>query len=93
MENDDECDDYEVSLNSYESYNTIFFNLPMIDVLLKSVCSLEVYEDVKFDILTIDADLFSWETPLETTFMELKHLSSMGDDLFTYDLLMSYSKD
>ncbi|PWA63892.1 hypothetical protein CTI12_AA348690 [Artemisia annua] len=57
------------------------------------VCSLEVYEDVNFNILTIDADLFSWETPLETTFMEFKCLSSIEDGLFTYDLLMSYTED
>ncbi|PWA42172.1 Ca2+-ATPase [Artemisia annua] len=57
------------------------------------VCSLEVYEDVNFNLLTIDADLFSWETPLETIFMEFKRLSSMEDDLFTYDLLMSYTED
>lgn len=115
FENDDECDDYEVSLSefpaicknprgselmkdvllsdSYESYNAIVCSLPTIDALLKSVCSLEVYDDVKLNILTIDADLFSWETPLETKFMEFKRLSSMEDDLFTYDLLMSYTED
>ncbi|PWA89663.1 importin-beta domain, Armadillo-type fold protein [Artemisia annua] len=57
------------------------------------VCSLKAYEDVKFNIFTIDADLFSWETPLETIFKEFKRLSSIEDDLFTYELLMSYTED
>ncbi|PWA85355.1 C2 calcium/lipid-binding domain, CaLB [Artemisia annua] len=86
--------------DSVDNFDAIACNLPMIDALLDSksqtnipVCTLEVYEDVNFNILTIDADLFSWETPLETTFMEFKHLSCMEDDLFTYDLLMSYTED
>ncbi|PWA51689.1 ATP-dependent DNA helicase PIF1 [Artemisia annua] len=79
----------------FENFDAIACNLPTIDALLKSeshtilpVCSLEVYEDVNFNILTIDADLLSWETPLETTFMEFKRLSNIEDGLFTYDLLM-----
>ncbi|PWA54052.1 hypothetical protein CTI12_AA440770 [Artemisia annua] len=83
-----------------DDFDAIDSNLPMIDALLNSksqtnrpVCTLEVYEDVNFNILTIDADLFSWETPLETTFMEFKRLSSIEDDLFTYNLLMSYTED
>ncbi|PWA77905.1 hypothetical protein CTI12_AA158160 [Artemisia annua] len=86
--------------DSFENFDAIACNLPTIDALLKSeshtlthVCSLEVYEDVNFNILTIDDDLFSWETPLETTFMEFKRLSNIKDDLFTYDLLMSYTED
>ncbi|PWA95282.1 hypothetical protein CTI12_AA050680 [Artemisia annua] len=86
--------------DSLDNFEAIACNLPTIDALLKSeshtnipVCSLEVYEDVNFNILTIDADLFSWETPLETTFKEFKRLSSIEDGLFTYDLLMSYTKD
>ncbi|PWA73604.1 hypothetical protein CTI12_AA259130 [Artemisia annua] len=86
--------------DSFENFDAIACNLPTIDALLKSeshtimpVCSLEVYEDVNFNILTIDADLFSWETPLETTFMEFKCLSSIEDGLFIYDLLMSYTED
>ncbi|PWA97745.1 hypothetical protein CTI12_AA026610 [Artemisia annua] len=85
---------------SLDNFDAIACNLPMIDALLNpksqtniSVCTLEVYEDVNFNILTIDADLFSWETPLETTFMEFKRLSCMEDDLFTYNLLMSYTED
>ncbi|PWA57211.1 hypothetical protein CTI12_AA411170 [Artemisia annua] len=86
--------------DSLDNFNAIACNLPTIDALLKSeshtnmpVCSLEVYKDVNFNILTIDADLFSWETPLETTSMEFKRLSSIEDGLFTYDLLMSYTED
>ena len=45
------------------------------------------------DLLTIDADLFTWETPLETLFAEFKRLGSIDDDLFTYDLFMSYTED
>ena len=54
---------------------------------------MEVYEDVNFNVLMIDADLFSWETPLEATYMEFKRLSSIEDGVFSYDLLMSYTKD
>ncbi|PWA95090.1 hypothetical protein CTI12_AA052620 [Artemisia annua] len=57
------------------------------------VRTIEDYDDVNFNILTIDADLFSWETPLETIFMEFKRLSCMEDDLFTYDPLMCYTED
>ncbi|PWA56541.1 hypothetical protein CTI12_AA414100 [Artemisia annua] len=86
--------------DSLDNFDAIACNLPTIDALLNSksqtniaVCTSEIYEDVNFNILTIDADLFSWETPLETTFMEFKRLSRMKDDLFTYDLLMSYTED
>ncbi|PWA83868.1 hypothetical protein CTI12_AA164260 [Artemisia annua] len=84
----------------FENFDAIACNLPTIDALLKSesntmvpFCSLEDYEDVNFNILAIDDDLFSWETPLENTFMEFKRLSSIEDGLFTYDLLMSYTED
>ncbi|PWA87655.1 hypothetical protein CTI12_AA128010 [Artemisia annua] len=87
-------------LDSLDSFDAIAYNLPTIDGLLNSksqtnipVCTSEVHEDVNFNILTIDADLFSWETPLETKFTEFKRLSCMEDDLFTYDLLMSYTED
>ncbi|PWA82667.1 hypothetical protein CTI12_AA175940 [Artemisia annua] len=124
-ENDDEYDNYEVSLTKfqaicdthksrrrsewkkelflsdpYENFNAIVCNLPTIDTLLQSephttmpICSFKSYEDAKFNIFNIDADLFSWETPLESIFKEFKRLSSIEDDLFTYDLLMSYTKD
>ncbi|PWA38115.1 hypothetical protein CTI12_AA583540 [Artemisia annua] len=86
--------------DSLDNFDAIACNLPTIDTLLKSksltsilVRTFEAYNDVNFNILTIDADLFSWETPLETTFMEFKRLSCIEDDLFTYDLLMSYTED
>ena len=53
----------------------------------------ENYEDVNFDLFMINADLFSWETPLEATYMEFKRLSNIEDGLFDYDLLMSYTED
>ena len=54
---------------------------------------MDVYEDVNFNVLLTDANLFSWETPLETTYMEFKRLSSIKGRLFAYDLLMSYTED
>ncbi|PWA68469.1 hypothetical protein CTI12_AA307220 [Artemisia annua] len=86
--------------DSLDNFDAIACKLPTIDALLNSksqtnipICTSEIYEDVNFNILTIDANLFSWETLLETTFMEFKRLSCMKDDLFTYDLLMSYTED
>ena len=60
--------------------------------LTSPACSLGTKEN-EFDIFAIDADLFTWETPLERTFMEFKRLSSMENDLFTYNLLMRYKED
>jgi hypothetical protein len=57
------------------------------------VCSIETHEYNEFDVLLIDADLFTWETPLESTLMEFKCLSSMESNPFTYNLLMSYTED
>ncbi|PWA63834.1 hypothetical protein CTI12_AA245180 [Artemisia annua] len=86
--------------DSLDNFDAIAFNLPTIDFLLKSrsltnmpICTFEAYDDIDFNILAIDTDLFSWETPFETTFMEFKRLSCMEDDLFTYNLLMSYTED
>ncbi|GKD88424.1 hypothetical protein Tco_1363931 [Tanacetum coccineum] len=39
-----------------------------------------------FDLLKIDLDLFTYDTPLGTIFDEFKRLSSMKDDLFVYEL-------
>ncbi|PWA76661.1 zf-BED domain-containing protein [Artemisia annua] len=95
-----EWNDEHLRSASNEPYDAIVCNLLVFDHLFKSkphtimpICSIETYENDKFDILTIDADLFTWETPLGTTFMEFKRLSIMEGDLFTYDLLMSYTED
>ncbi|PWA74468.1 hypothetical protein CTI12_AA237120 [Artemisia annua] len=86
--------------DSLDDFDAIALNLPTIDLLLKSrsltympVCTFEDCGDVDFNILAIDTDLFSWATPLETTFMEFKRLSCMENDLFTYNSLMSYTED
>ncbi|PWA59599.1 hypothetical protein CTI12_AA390350 [Artemisia annua] len=86
--------------DSLDDFDAIALNLPTIDLLLKSrsltcmpVCIFEDCSDVDFNILAIDTDLFSWETPLETTFMEFKCLSCMENDLFTYNSLTSYTED
>ncbi|PWA98858.1 hypothetical protein CTI12_AA014320 [Artemisia annua] len=86
--------------DSLDNFDAIDFNLPTIDPMLKSrsitnmpVCAFEAHDDIDFDILAIDTDLFSWETPLEITFMEFKRLSCMENDLFTYNSLMSYTED
>ena len=93
---DSDWNDERLSPIFYETYNAIVCDLRVSDYLFESrfhitvlVCSIETKED-EFDLLSIDADLFTWESPLESTLMEFKHLSSMGDDLFTYNLLMSY---
>ncbi|GJY82117.1 hypothetical protein Tco_0494868 [Tanacetum coccineum] len=39
-----------------------------------------------FNLLKINADLFTWDTPLATIFDEFSQLSSMDDDLFTYEV-------
>ncbi|PWA76967.1 hypothetical protein CTI12_AA229050 [Artemisia annua] len=86
--------------DSIDDFDAIALNLPTVDLLLKSrsltympVCTFEDCGDVDFNILAIDTDLFSWETPLKTTFMEFKRLSCMENDLFTYNSLMSYTED
>ncbi|PWA75720.1 hypothetical protein CTI12_AA239740 [Artemisia annua] len=86
--------------DSLDDFSAIALDLPTIDLLLESRsltlvpdCTLEHCGDVDFNILAIDTDLFSWETPLEMTFMEFKRLSSMGNDLFTYNSLISYTEE
>ena len=78
-----------------DTYDAIICNLKVFShpFELKShittpACSLATNQK-EFDILAIDADLFTWETPLERKFREFKRLSSMEIDLFTYNLLMS----
>ena len=86
--------------NSSDEFSAINCNLPTLDALLRPeshtnlpIRHPENYEDVNFDIFMINADLFSWETPLEATYMEFKRLSNIEDGLFDYDLLMSYTED
>ncbi|GJY63573.1 hypothetical protein Tco_0465033 [Tanacetum coccineum] len=43
-------------------------------------------ESEVFDLLKIDLDLFTCDTPLGTIFDEFRRLSSMDDDLFAYEL-------
>ncbi|GJT13695.1 hypothetical protein Tco_0860737 [Tanacetum coccineum] len=43
-------------------------------------------ESEVFNLLKIDADLFTYETPLGMVINEFKRLSSMENDLFTYEL-------
>ncbi|GKC78649.1 hypothetical protein Tco_1129423 [Tanacetum coccineum] len=43
-------------------------------------------ESEVFNLFEIDADLFTYETPLGMVFNEFKRLSSMKNDLFTYEL-------
>ncbi|PWA38816.1 hypothetical protein CTI12_AA577900 [Artemisia annua] len=86
--------------DSLDDFSAIALDLPTIDLLLEfrsltpvPDCTLEHCDDVDFNILAIDTDLFSWETPLETRFMEFERLSCMGNDLFTYNSLISYTED
>ncbi|GKC27684.1 hypothetical protein Tco_1034978 [Tanacetum coccineum] len=43
-------------------------------------------ESEVFDLLKIDLDLFTYDTPLGTIFDEFRLLSSMEEDLFAYEL-------
>ncbi|GJX35905.1 hypothetical protein Tco_0247462, partial [Tanacetum coccineum] len=43
-------------------------------------------ESKVFDLLKIDLELFTYDTPLGIIFDEFRRLSSMEDDLFTYEL-------
>ncbi|PWA35831.1 hypothetical protein CTI12_AA604670 [Artemisia annua] len=86
--------------DSLDDFGAIALELPTIDLLLKSQsrtsmpdCTSEDCGNIDFNILAIGTNLFSWETPLETTFMEFKRLSCMGNDLFTYNSLISYTED
>ena len=63
------------------------------ELLLSDSFDVKVFDDVNFNVLMIDADLFSWETPLEATYMEFKRLCNIEDGIFSYDLLMSYTED
>ena len=117
LENDDECDYYEVNLNkflalratgssdlgkdlsfseSFKIFDAITCNLPMVDELLNSALQtkkLDCSNKACDNILMIDAELFSWETPLESTYAEFKRLSSIDDEVFSYNVLMSYTED
>ncbi|PWA55759.1 hypothetical protein CTI12_AA424930 [Artemisia annua] len=96
------CNETSETLHSTldDSYDAIVCNLPIFDHLFEStshtsipVCSIDTCEMEELEILNFGTDLFTWETPLEATLMEFKRLSSMECDLFTYDLLMSYTED
>ncbi|GJZ05226.1 hypothetical protein Tco_0538501 [Tanacetum coccineum] len=56
------------------------------------VCSIGTIEEKlkidakKFNLLKINDNLFTYNTPLGVVFDEFKRLSSMEDDLFTYEL-------
>ncbi|GKB04580.1 hypothetical protein Tco_0832723 [Tanacetum coccineum] len=90
------------SLNSTldEKYDAIPCDfLPELEFLLASeshivvlVYSLNTFEEEYkiefkvFDLLKIDLDLFTCDTPLEMIFDEFRRLSSMEDDLIAYEL-------
>nr|GEV76515.1 hypothetical protein [Tanacetum cinerariifolium] len=56
------------------------------------ICSLDTFEEEYkvesevFDLLKIDVNLFTCNTPLRNIFNEFSQLSSMEDDLYTYDV-------
>ncbi|GKB03087.1 hypothetical protein Tco_0831176 [Tanacetum coccineum] len=54
---------------------------------MKGIRKYEYAIEIKvFNLLEIDADLFTYETPLGMVVNEFKGLSSMENDLFTYEL-------
>ncbi|GJW08182.1 hypothetical protein Tco_1570605 [Tanacetum coccineum] len=83
-----------------EKYDAIACDFsPKLEFLLASeshtvvpVYSLETFkeeykvESEVFDLLKIDVDLFTFDTPLDMIFDEFCQLSSMEDDLLTYDV-------
>ncbi|PWA62191.1 hypothetical protein CTI12_AA364600 [Artemisia annua] len=100
-ENDDEYDNYEVSLSKFPAICDTSKN-PRGSEWKKELLLSDSYENfdaIVCNLPTIDTLLKSEshtimpETPLETTFMEFKRLSSIKDDLFIYDLPMSYTED
>ncbi|GJT25293.1 hypothetical protein Tco_0895230 [Tanacetum coccineum] len=82
-----------------EKYDAIAYDFsPELEFLLASeshtavhVCSLDTFKDEYkeeskvFNLLKIDVDLFTCDTPLGMIFDEFSQLSSMEDDLFTYE--------
>ncbi|GJY08148.1 hypothetical protein Tco_0375202 [Tanacetum coccineum] len=90
-----------------EKYNAITCDFsPELELLLASeshiavpVCSIRTVEEKlkidpeKFNLLEIDDDLFTYNTPLGVVFDEFKRLSSMEDDLFTYELGIVEDRD
>ncbi|GJU45595.1 hypothetical protein Tco_1202861 [Tanacetum coccineum] len=56
------------------------------------ICSLDTFEEEYkaesevFNLLKIDVYVFTYDTPLGTIFDEFSRLSSMEDDLFTYEV-------
>ncbi|GJX94210.1 hypothetical protein Tco_0348796 [Tanacetum coccineum] len=83
-----------------EKYDAIACDfLPKLEFLLASeshtpvsVYSLDTFkeeykvESKVFDLLKIDVDLFTCDTPLGTIFDEFSRLSSMEDNLFAYEV-------
>nr|GEU55984.1 zf-BED domain-containing protein [Tanacetum cinerariifolium] len=83
-----------------EIYDAIVCDFsPKLEFLLASeshnivlVYSLDTFEEEYkiesevFNLLKIDLDLFTCDTPLGMIFNELRRLSSMEDGLFTYEL-------
>nr|GEU91193.1 zf-BED domain-containing protein [Tanacetum cinerariifolium] len=90
------------SLNSTldEKYDAIMYDFSLeLKFLLASkshifvpVYSLDTFEEEYkvesevFDLLKINVDLFTYDTPLRMIFDEFRRLSSMEDDLFAYEL-------
>ena len=48
----------DISVNGYHAK----------ELLLSDSFDVKVFDDVNFNVLEIDTDLFSWETPLEAAF-------------------------
>nr|GEW53767.1 zf-BED domain-containing protein [Tanacetum cinerariifolium] len=83
-----------------EKYDAIACDFsPKLKLLLASkshivvpVCFIDTFydefnrESKMLDLLKIDSDLFSCNTPLRMIFDEFRRLSSMEEDLFTYEL-------
>ncbi|GJW01820.1 hypothetical protein Tco_1557071 [Tanacetum coccineum] len=98
---DDEEETYESLYSTHnEKYDAIACDFsPELEFLLASgshstvpVYSLDTFEEEYkvesevFDLLRINVDLFTCDTPLRTIFDEFSQLSNMEDDLFAYEV-------
>nr|GEU38560.1 SGNH hydrolase-type esterase domain-containing protein [Tanacetum cinerariifolium] len=87
-----------------EKYDGIAYDFPPeLEFLLASeshtvvpLCSLDTFEEEYkvesevFNLLKIDVHVFTYDTPLGMIFNEFSRLSSMEDDLFTYEQFEEY---
>ena len=63
----------------------------MEDMSVNGYLAKECLFSDSFNVLKIDADLFSWETPLEAAFKEFMRLCNIDKEVFSYDVFVRYT--